>query len=85
MDDGRERRAASMSVRADTKVSCQRRGRQFQFLWKRKLDSQPLLAAAAANIIAYKGFKALAFVGSASGSVYSVGYDLNRMFWERSF
>jgi outer membrane protein assembly factor BamB len=56
----------------------------FQFLWKRKLDSgpltQPLLLP---NIIAYKGFKALAFVGSASGNVYSIDYELNRMFWEQ--
>jgi outer membrane protein assembly factor BamB len=56
----------------------------FQFLWKRKLDSQPLTQPLLLpNIIAYKGFKALAFVGSASGSVYSVDYDLNRMFWEQ--
>lgn len=56
----------------------------FQFLWKRKLDNdrltQPLLLP---NIIAYKGFKALAFVGSASGQVYSIDYDLNRMFWQQ--
>ena len=42
--------------------------------------TQPLLLP---NIIAYKGFKALAFVGSASGIVYSIDYDLNRMFWEQ--
>jgi hypothetical protein len=73
------------SVRTDPKISLtalQTPG--FQFLWKRKLDSerltQPLLLP---NIIAYKGFKALAFVGSASGNVYSIDYDLNRMFWEQ--
>ena len=73
------------SVRTDPKISIasmQKPG--FQFLWKRKLDSgqltQPLLLP---NIIAYKGFKALAFVGSASGSVYSIDYELNRMFWEQ--
>lgn len=73
------------SVRTDPKISSasmQKPG--FQFLWKRKFDNgpltQPLLLP---NIIAYKGFKALAFVGSASGSVYSVDYELNRMFWEQ--
>jgi hypothetical protein len=73
------------SVRVDPKISVasmQQPG--FQFLWKRKLDagplSQPLLLP---NIIAYKGFKALAFVASASGGVYSLDYELNRMFWEQ--
>jgi outer membrane protein assembly factor BamB len=73
------------SVRTDPKISpdaMQRPG--FQLLWKRKLDAgpltQPLLLP---NIIAYKGFKALAFVGSASGNVYSIDYDLNRMFWQQ--
>ena len=56
----------------------------FQFLWKRKLDSQPLTQPLLLpNIIAYKGFKALAFVASASGGVYSIDYELNRMFWEQ--
>jgi outer membrane protein assembly factor BamB len=73
------------SVRVDPKISVasmQQPG--FQFLWKRKLDAgpltQPLLLP---NIIAYKGFKALAFVASASGGVYSLDYELNRMFWEQ--
>ena len=73
------------SVRTDPKISLTAmQSPGFQFLWKRKLDSerltQPLLLP---NIIAYKGFKALAFVGSASGNVYSIDYDLNRMFWEQ--
>jgi hypothetical protein len=73
------------SVRVDPKISVasmQQPG--FQFLWKRKLDAgaltQPLLLP---NIIAYKGFKALAFVAGASGGVYSLDYELNRMFWEQ--
>ena len=75
----------SSSVRTDPKISlAAMQSPGFQFLWKRKLDSerltQPLLLP---NIIAYKGFKALAFVGSASGEVYSIDYDLNRMFWEQ--
>ena len=73
------------SVRTDPKISLTAmQSPGFQFLWKRKLDSerltQPLLLP---NIIAYKGFKALAFVGSASGNVYSIDYDLNRIFWEQ--
>src|SRR3954468_19161888 len=72
-------------VRTDPKISlASMQSPGFQFLWKRKLDNerltQPLLLP---NIIAYKGFKALAFVGSASGHVYSIDYDLNRMFWDQ--
>jgi len=73
------------SVRTDARISlASMQAPGFQFLWKRKLDSQPLTQPLLLpNIIAYKGFKALAFVGSASGSVYSIDYDLNRMFWEQ--
>src|SRR4051812_19708466 len=71
-------------VRTDPKISlASMQTPGFQFLWQRKLDTarltQPLLLP---NIIAYKGFKALAFVGSASGHVYAIDYDLNRMFWD---
>ena len=73
------------AVRTDPKISIasmQKPG--FQFLWKRQLGSQPLTQPLLLpNIIAYKGFKALAFVASASGKVYSIDYDLNRMFWEQ--
>jgi hypothetical protein len=73
------------SLRTDPKISlAAMQAPGFQFLWKRKLDNerltQPLLLP---NIIAYKGFKALAFVGSGSGHVYSIDYDLNRMFWDQ--
>src|SRR6185503_19798488 len=73
------------SVRTDAKISLARiQAPGFHFLWKRKLDSQPLTQPLLLpNIIAYKGFKALAFVGSASGNVYAIDYDLNRMFWEQ--
>ena len=42
--------------------------------------TQPVLLP---NIIAYKGFKALAFVGGSADNVYSVDYDLNRVFWQQ--
>src|SRR6476619_5895285 len=73
------------SVRTDAKISvASMQAPGFQFLWKRKLDAQPLTQPLLLpNIIAYKGFKALAFVGSASGQVYSIDYDLNRMFWQQ--
>ena len=80
-------RSARPPCRTDPKISVasmQKPG--FQFLWKRKLGArpqsltQPLLLP---NIIAYKGFKALAFVGGSADNVYSIDYDLNRMFWEQ--
>ena len=60
-----------------------------QLVWKRQLEKpsgqrspgQPVLLP---NIISYKGFKALAYVGGSSDTVYSIDYDLNRIFWQRS-
>jgi outer membrane protein assembly factor BamB len=61
----------------------------FQFLWKSKLENQPRQLESLtqpmllSNIISYKGFKALAFVGGSSDNVYSIDYDLNKLFWKR--
>src|SRR5215212_8031975 len=76
------------SIRTDPKISVEAMQKPgFQFLWKRKLDEQSARPALLTqpiilpNIIAYKGFKALAFVGSSNDTVYSIDYELNRMFW----
>ena len=42
--------------------------------------TQPVLLP---NIISFKGFKALAFVGGDHDNVYAVDYDLSRLFWSR--
>jgi outer membrane protein assembly factor BamB len=61
----------------------------FQLLWKSKLENQPRQLESLTqplllpNIISYKGFKALAFVGGSSDNVYSIDYDLNKVFWKR--
>jgi hypothetical protein len=61
----------------------------FQLLWKTKLENQPRQLESLtqpmllSNIISYKGFKALAFVGGSSDNVYSIDYDLNKIFWKR--
>jgi outer membrane protein assembly factor BamB len=61
----------------------------FQLLWKTKLENQPRHLESLtqpillSNIISYKGFKALAFVGGSSDNVYSIDYDLNKIFWKR--
>ncbi len=70
-----------------SKESFQKPG--FQLLWKNKLENQPRQLESLtqpmllSNIISYKGFKALAFVGGSSDNVYSIDYDLNKMFWRR--
>src|SRR4051794_5476266 len=70
-----------------SKESAQKPG--FQLIWKSKLDNQPRQLESLtqpmllSNIISYKGFKALAFVGGSSDNVYSIDYDLNKIFWKR--
>jgi outer membrane protein assembly factor BamB len=72
-------------VRTDPRLSRDSAAKGLQLLWKRPLDksglalTQPVLLP---NIISYKGFKALAFLGGGSDTVYSIDYDLNRMFWQ---
>jgi hypothetical protein len=77
------------AVRTDPKLTKESVAKDFKFLWKRALENQPkqldgltqpLLLP---NIISYKGFKALAFVGGSSDSVFAVDYDLARLFWQR--
>jgi hypothetical protein len=52
-----------------------------QLLWKTKLENQPRQLESLTqpvllpNIISYKGFKALAFVGGSSNNVYAIDYD----------
>jgi outer membrane protein assembly factor BamB len=69
-----------------SKESMQRPG--FQLLWKVKLENQarqlqsltqPMLLP---NIISYKGFKALAFIGGSADVVYAIDYDLSKTFWK---
>jgi hypothetical protein len=78
------------SVRTDPKISVDSMQQgAVQFLWKRKLDNQPAQLTSLTqplilpNIIAYKGFKALVFVGGSADVVYAIDYDLNREFWHQ--
>jgi hypothetical protein len=77
-------------VKTDPRISSDSmRKPGFQLLWKAKLENQPRQLESLTqpmllpNIISYKGFKALAFVGGSSDNVYSIDYDLNKMFWKR--
>src|SRR3954463_15934019 len=78
------------SVKTDPRISkesLQKPG--LQLLWKTRLENQPKQLESLtqpmllSNIISYKGFKALAFVGGSSDNVYSIDYDLNKIFWKR--
>ena len=79
----------SAGVRTDPRISSASLAKPgFQFLWKRALETQPRGPLAltqpvfsAPGFITYKGFKGLAFLGGISDTVYSLDYDLNRMFW----
>jgi len=73
-------------VRTDPRISKESAAKPgLQLLWKRQLQkgtaslTQPVLLP---NIISYKGFKALAYLGGPADAVYSIDYDLNKVFWE---
>jgi outer membrane protein assembly factor BamB len=76
-------------VRNDPRISTdsmQKPG--FQLLWKVKLENQPRQLESLtqpmlmSNIISYKGFKALAFIGTSADTVYALDYDLSKTFWK---
>jgi hypothetical protein len=73
-------------VRTDRKISPEALEKGgFQFLWKMKLGdplTEPILVN---NIIGYRGFKALALVGSGSGDLLAVDNDLAKMYWRKRF
>lgn len=77
------------AVRTDPKIDKDSVQKAFAFLWKRSLEDQPRQLDALTqpvllpNIISYKGFKALAFVGAAGDTVYALDYDLSKIFWQR--
>ena len=62
--------------------------KDFELVLKRKLESKggprsltpPVVIG---NLISYKGFKELAFVAGASGQIWSVDVDTDRLFWQR--
>jgi hypothetical protein len=65
--------------------------KNFQLLWKRKLDNQPagtqtlLAPVILGNLIGYRGFKELAFVAGSSDSLWAIDADLDRMYWQKHF
>jgi outer membrane protein assembly factor BamB len=61
---------------------------KFQFIWKLKVDNESrhgnALTAPVAfgNLMTFRGFKSLIFVGGSSNNVYAIDYDFGTMFWK---
>jgi hypothetical protein len=61
---------------------------KFQFLWKLKVDndsrqSNALTAPVAlGNLMTFRGFKSLVFVGGSANNVYAIDYDFGTLFWK---
>jgi len=61
----------------------------FQFLWKSKLDSDPVQlnsltpAILMDRYIGYRGFRSFAFVAASSNTIYALDSDLNKIEWQK--
>jgi outer membrane protein assembly factor BamB len=73
-------------VRVDPFISIENLSR-FQFLWKLKVDNESrhgnalTAPVALGNLMTFRGFKSLIFVGGSSNNVYAIDYDFGTMFW----
>ncbi len=79
-------------VRMDTKISSESMQKPgFGLLWKMKMNGMArqmnsiLPPSLLEFYISYRGFRSLAFVGNASGTVTGIDIDLARVEWEKSF
>jgi outer membrane protein assembly factor BamB len=60
---------------------------KFQFIWKLKVDNQSrhgnalTAPVALGNLMTFRGFKSLIFVGGSENNVYGIDYDFGTMFW----
>jgi outer membrane protein assembly factor BamB len=60
---------------------------KFQFIWKLKVDNESrhgnalTAPVALGNLMTFRGFKSLIFVGGSSNNVYAIDYDFGTMFW----
>ncbi len=73
-------------MRADPYISIDNLSK-FQFLWKLKVDNESRYGnaltapVALGNLMTFRGFKSLIFVGGSSNNVYGIDYDFGTMFW----
>jgi hypothetical protein len=76
-------------IRSDPKISMESlQAPGFQFLWKLKLNNNPRhlnsLTPPLLNLLTgYRGFRALAFVGGSSDTVFAIDSDFGRLEWEK--
>ena len=60
---------------------------KFQYIWKVKVDNESRYGnaltapVALGNLMTFRGFKSLVFVGGSSNNVYALDYDFGTMFW----
>jgi outer membrane protein assembly factor BamB len=60
---------------------------KFQFLWKLEVDNESRFGnsltapVALGNLMTFRGFKSLIFVGGSSNNVYAIDYDFGTIFW----
>src|SRR5688500_6985940 len=73
-------------MRVDPYISMENLSK-FQFLWKLKVDNESrhgnslTAPVALGNLMTFRGFKSLIFVGGSSNNVYGIDYDFGTMFW----
>jgi outer membrane protein assembly factor BamB len=73
-------------VRADPFISLDNLSK-FQFIWKLKVDNESRFGnsitapVALGNLMTFRGFKSLIFVGGSSNNVYAIDYDFGTVFW----
>jgi outer membrane protein assembly factor BamB len=73
-------------MRVDPYISIENLSK-FQFLWKLKVDNESrhgnalTAPVALGNLMTFRGFKSLVFVGGSSNNVYAIDYDFGTMFW----
>src|SRR5688572_21757664 len=60
---------------------------KFRFIWKLKVDNESrhgtalTSPVALGNLMTFRGFKSLIFVGGSSNNVYAIDYDFGTLFW----
>ena len=73
-------------MRVDPYISVDNLGK-FEFLWKLKVDNESRFGnaltapVALGNLMTFRGFKSLIFVGGSSNNVYAIDYDFGTVFW----
>ena len=73
--------------KSDARIDKEGLAKNFQLLWKMQQKSSRALMTPVilGNLIGYRGFKELAFIGGADDALYVMDADMNRMYWQTKF